>query len=301
MKVLYILGRGRSGSTILANVLGEIPGFFSAGELRFLWDPIVVRRSRCGCGESIAECPLWASVLQELSDVDLDRVVSWQHEIVRESNIYRLLSSRAMRDWDALQGYARVTERLYRTIQAVTGCDVIVDSSKRPSYAAFIRSLEDCSPYFVHLARDPRASAYSWQNRRYVSAHGGAVKRRNVIDSTIRWDLLNAGSEILLKRVARDRQMHLRYEDFVATPRGTVETICELIGETRRTLPFLDEHTVALGVNHTIAGNPSRFRSGELVLQDTGDWRTGQSGAARFVATLVALPYLRRYGYPVRI
>jgi len=35
-RVLYIAGWGRSGSTILDNVLGQVDGFFSAGELMFL-------------------------------------------------------------------------------------------------------------------------------------------------------------------------------------------------------------------------------------------------------------------------
>ena len=36
--VLYVAGAGRSGSTLLDNLLGQIPGFFSAGELRYVWE-----------------------------------------------------------------------------------------------------------------------------------------------------------------------------------------------------------------------------------------------------------------------
>jgi len=34
-KVLYIAGWGRSGSTILDNVLGQLDGCFSTGELNY--------------------------------------------------------------------------------------------------------------------------------------------------------------------------------------------------------------------------------------------------------------------------
>lgn len=299
MRILYILGRGRGGSTVLANVLGELEGFFSAGEVRYLWDPVVVRHSSCGCGAAIDECPVWSRVLAALSDVDLERVVSWQHDIVRESNTLRLLRSGGRR-WDSLESYAAVTERLYRTIREVTGCKVVVDSSKRPSYAAFIRVLRHCDPYFVHLVRDPRASAYSWQARRYASAHGNEVTRRNALDSTLRWDLLNAGSEILRTRVGRGHFMRLRYEDFVAAPLDSVRAISELIGEEGIKLPFLDERTVVLSPNHTIAGNPSRFSTGRMVLQDTGEWRQRQRAWSQWVATVVALPLLRHYGYGLR-
>ena len=37
VKVLFILGTTRCGSTILENVLGSAPGFFAAGEIHMLW------------------------------------------------------------------------------------------------------------------------------------------------------------------------------------------------------------------------------------------------------------------------
>ena len=299
MRILYILGRGRGGSTILANVLGEIEGFFSAGEVRYLWDPVVVRQSSCGCGHPVGECPVWSRVLESLGDVDLEQVVSWQHDIVRESNTLKLAQKTRKRYWAALEGYAAVTSRLYRTIQEVTGCKIIVDSSKRPSYAAFIKRLEDCDPSFVHLVRDPRASAYSWHTRRYASAHGNEVTRRNAFDATVRWDLLNLGSELVRKRNGTPF-MRLRYEDFAARPLEMVREVCDLVGEGDVQLPFLDERTVMLTTNHTIAGNPSRFATGELIVRDTAEWRLQQDPLSRWVATAIAFPLLRRYGYAVR-
>src|SRR5205823_1051409 len=48
-KVLYIAGPGRSGSTVLDQVLGELPGFVSTGELQALWQRGLVERRPCGC------------------------------------------------------------------------------------------------------------------------------------------------------------------------------------------------------------------------------------------------------------
>jgi len=52
-RVLYILGWGRSGSTVLGNILGEIDGFFSAGELHYLWERSLVEGRACGCGRDV--------------------------------------------------------------------------------------------------------------------------------------------------------------------------------------------------------------------------------------------------------
>ncbi len=301
MKVLYVLGRGRSGSTVFGNVLGELDGFFCGGEIRFLWDPVVVRSSRCGCGSIVFECAVWSQVLARLRDVDLDEVVTWQHAIVKEHNTVKLLRHRRGRSWHALESYASVMRRLYDALAAVTGARVVVDTSKRPSYAAFLGTLDQFDPFYVHLVREPHASAYSWRNRKYTSARGdGEVRRRSAFDATVRWDLLNLGSEAVLRRAGPARSLRVRYEDFVAAPRATVDRARELLHETSGPSPFLDERTVTLGVNHTIAGNPARFATGTLVLEDKSEWRRAQGRAERWITTLVALPFLRRYGYGVR-
>jgi hypothetical protein len=252
----------------------------------------------CGCGSIIFECPVWSEVLGLVSDVDVDQVVRWQHEIVKEHNTVRLLRHRRGRPWRALEGYAGVMRRLYEALGAVTGARVIVDTSKRPSYAAFLGTLDAFDPYYVHLVREPHASAHSWRTRKYASARGdGEVRRRNALDATIRWDLLNLGSEAVLRRAGAERSLRIRFEDFIAAPRTTVEAARTLLGEGEGPSPFVDERTVTLGVNHSIAGNPSRFATGTLVIEDRSEWRTAQSGLDRFLTTLVALPFTRRYGY----
>jgi hypothetical protein len=192
--------------------------------------------------------------------------------------------------------------RVYEAIADVTGSRVIVDSSKRPSYAAFLRTVPGCDPYYVHLVREPRASAYSWQSRRYQSAQGQGteVARRGSLDATLRWSILNLESEGLLHAVGGARGVRLRYEDFISGPRTAVEQVTAMIGEESWRSPFLDDHTVLLRPNHTIAGNPSRFATGKLVLEDRTEWREKQTAFDNFVTTAVALPFLRRYGYPVR-
>ena len=48
---------------MLANVLGEVPGYVSVGEVRFLWQRGIEQNRLCGCGEHFADCPFWNDVL----------------------------------------------------------------------------------------------------------------------------------------------------------------------------------------------------------------------------------------------
>jgi hypothetical protein len=303
VKILYVLGRGRSGSTIFANALGEIDGFFSAGEVRDLFDPILRRTdATCACGEAIRTCPVWSKVLDRLPEHDVEEVARWQREVVRERSVPRLLRRRRWDEtsWPALTSYARVMSHLYRALADVTGARVIVDSSKRPSYGLFLRHVAGCDPYYVHMVRDPRASASSWKNRSYVGVRGDTVTQRGALDATLRWNLLNLGAEATLRTAGPERRLQLRYEDFAAEPRATVQQVATFVGEGDVASPFTGDRTIQMGTNHTVAGNPSRQRLGEVVIRDTGDWREGSSRRDRWLATTVALPFLPRYRYPLR-
>src|SRR3954447_11520040 len=63
MRVLLVAGTGRSGSTIVSNLLGSVPGLVSVGELRYLWERGLLESGVCGCGAPVPECPFWPRVL----------------------------------------------------------------------------------------------------------------------------------------------------------------------------------------------------------------------------------------------
>ncbi|MDQ3927328.1 MAG: hypothetical protein M3272_10185, partial [Actinomycetota bacterium] len=65
IKVLYIAGFGRSGSTLLGNVLGQVDDFVSVGEIRNIWLHGLIQNKVCGCGAPFKECEMWQPVLNE--------------------------------------------------------------------------------------------------------------------------------------------------------------------------------------------------------------------------------------------
>src|SRR4051794_15439538 len=65
IKVLYIGGYGRSGSTLLVQLLGQIEGFHSVGEMWNIWQQCFTENQLCGCGKPFHECPFWSAVVEE--------------------------------------------------------------------------------------------------------------------------------------------------------------------------------------------------------------------------------------------
>jgi Sulfotransferase family len=308
VKVLYISASGRSGTTILDNLLGGLDGFFSAGELRYLWSRGLLGSTPCGCGLPVASCTVWSDVLNEaFSDVeppDPADMVRWQEETVRFRHTLRLLrqASTGSRKTPGLERYTDALSRVYRAIARVTGARVVVDSSKRPSDAALLRLLPGVVPHYVHMVRDPRAVAYSWRRRKQWTTTDPTrfMRRHGAVDSTILWISFNLATEAVTSQHGSDKSLRVRYEDFISSPRDVLKAIADLVDEHPREFPFVADRTVQLGGNHTVSGNPSRFKVGMVELRDDDEWKARQRELDSIIVTSLALPFLRRYGYAVR-
>lgn len=310
-KVLYIAGKGRSGSTILDVVLGEAEGFFAAGEVRYLWDLGLGKGFRCGCSRPVAECEVWSRVVELAlapegggGRIDPRSVLGWYEDIFRWPALPRLL--RAARTgrvggWRALEHYTDVMSRVYGALADLSGARVIIDSAKWIGDPTLLRLVPGVDAYCLHLIRDPRAVTHSWKRLKYFPDRGKTISRYPSVYSAGSWLLRNLAVEAVRRRIPRDRYLCLRYEDFVADPRGALERITGFVGEPAGSFPFLDGRTVSLeGPNHTVSGNPSRYADGAVVLREDDEWRGELGPLDRAITTLVTLPILGRYGYPIR-
>jgi hypothetical protein len=96
------------------------------------------------------------------------------------------------------------------------------------------------------------------------------------------------------------RLSRLRYEDFVSDP--TLYLAETLIG-----VGFADGadslhdvvrgREISLSADHTVSGNPGRFRRGNIELQADEEWRVKMRGADKNVVTALTAPLLLKYGY----
>jgi hypothetical protein len=298
VKVLYIAGWGRSGSTILGRVLGQIKGFQLVGELRYIWDRGLIGNTLCSCGAAFSECPMWQEIVSEVSQangsINVEEMLALRERGLRTRHVllaptHRILQARLARMDKYLQG----SEMLYKAVQSVSGSSVIVDTSKFPSYGYVLQNTPGIELYVLHLVRDPRAVAYSWEARKKLMTPHSFIK------SSLSWDEWNLAIE-RLRRYEPERYMALRYEDFVENPRSSVQSILHFLGEEATELPFEDERKISLGASHTFSGNPDRFQSGTVAIKPDEGWKSNMSVARQRMVTALTWPGLVRYGYPLR-
>jgi hypothetical protein len=305
VRVLYIGGCGRSGSTLLDRMLGELPGFVSTGEVRFIWERGLVENRLCGCGEPFRECPFWRSVGEEAfggwDALDANDMVALDRSVNRHRYLPLLVAPRLSRSFQKrLERYVEILGRLYAAIDRVSGGACIVDSTKDPPFAFLLRRVPTLDLRIVHLVRDSRGVAFSW-TKKVRRPEDGDVPRfmhtYHPVDMGCRWVVYNACFH-LLGRLGVPGLM-MRYEEVVASPRREIERATALVGEKigDNSLDFLNGRQVELGVHHTISGNPMRFQRGAIELALDEEWRSRLSPVHRRMVSVFTFPLLLRYGY----
>jgi hypothetical protein len=298
-KVLYIMGWGRSGSTLLANILGQIRGLFSVGEISAIWEWGFLRNWSCGCGKPFRSCGFWNRVVcvfdGETGTADAERWEAIRHKETRTLNAPKfLLSSDGFSASAALRTYLSATEKIYSAVREISGNGVIVDSSKSPFYGGLLGRIPRIELYLVHLIRDPRAVAYSWSVQK--PQPDSPMKKIGAAQSSASWMVWNASAERLGRRHP-GRYLRVRYEDFIRRPAATVGDILRLAGEEAAELPFTAEHSVFLNTTHTVRGNPDRFLTGKVDLIPDIRWQKGIQPGARRICAMMTWPLMLRYGY----
>jgi hypothetical protein len=298
LKVLFVGGYGRSGSTLLDRVLGEVDGFCSVGELRHVFVEGYAENRRCGCGERFRECGFWRAVSERaigpMEAVDVEAMLALKRRVdhwwLAPQLGFGFGGPRRRAD---VQSYHSLLRSLYGAIREVSGARVIVDSSKDVSHGYALRGLgEPVRPYVLHLVRDSRAVAHSWQRRVHNPGNGGEMNRYSLLRTAAEWTAINALTA--LHRRTGARYATLLYRDFAAHPRQAVERVLALL-EEEATPPVSADGHLALGRGHTVAGNPMRFRQGEMAIRPDEEWRERMPAASRALVTALTMPGLARY------
>jgi len=300
VKVISIAGAGRSGSTILDNVLGGVPGAFSAGEVRYLWQRGLVEKRLCGCSKPLPDCELWPLILHRAfpDGIDPQATAALLHHVrTRFTPAARI---RPLHGWynKKLEPLIGVLDKLYPAIAAETGARFIVDSSKLPTYTYVLSLVPSIDLRIVHLVRDPRAVAHSWgrPKAQLDTAEARPMTPTGPLRSAVDWNVWNTTIRALFADAA-DGYVLLRYEDLVSDPVTSVRRILAMAGEPDASTSHLDGSTVELAGNHTVSGNPGRFQTGTVHLKLDEAWRRDMPDSNRKTVERVTAPFRRSFGY----
>jgi len=300
LKILFIAGSGRNGSTLLERILGGTDNVFSTGEICFLWERGLIKNRDCGCGIPFRECELWNRILQKAygedsRHIDPEEMRLYYQKDARFPRIPLMLMPWGKRVLSArLKNYLNNLEKLYWAIQSITEADVIVDSSKFPSYGYILGLIDSFELYIIHLIRDSRSVANSWR-RRKLSQPGIFMDSFGPITSATQWNIFNFATEAFWRSNPK-KYLQIRYEDFVNYPEVFVRKIFCMVGKEPLALTFREKNIVELKKNHTVSGNPIRFDTGLTEIRSDGK-NIKIKGLDMLLVTSLTWPLLIKYGY----
>ncbi len=200
LKVVYVAGYGRSGSTVVSLLLGSHPDFVSVGELG---EFDVDRRAGrlCSCGETAEHCPFWAPRLAKIPPPAPEE-------------------SLARAPWSVVRGpdaHYRDTQR--RALDALGADTAIVVDSTKTARGHTVRPLllarSGIEIHVLHMYRPLRevvASRRRGTNRGLESAVGQEARSGPLADLmvTLGWTVANLAARLARRRAGSYHRCNLR-------------------------------------------------------------------------------------------
>lgn len=302
-KVIYIVGKGHSGSTILDLLLGNHPLISSGGEFRGLWKPN--HQKKCSCGKDILECDYWKNIREAYMDaLNIGEDQFYYHPVCYVSpgklrflpklidlilvtgsvNFFNTLASVS----NYVKEYQKFSSNiwtLYRVICQINQTRFIVDSSKGAQRLMTIYMTNPDNLKVIHLVRDGRGVLYSSLKRGVGDVK--AIARE--------WKLKNKHSLYCLKNISPENKRLVRYEDLCIDTPGVMNKLFKFLD-----IEPIENFLLGGREHHLVPGNAmlrnlSSIKTSEVKLNELWKEHLSEEQISTFDA--VAGKLNRKFGY----
>ncbi|HJV28414.1 MAG TPA: sulfotransferase [Aromatoleum sp.] len=205
-KVVFVMGNGHSGSTLLELILGGHPKVRALGELNNLHKAIDADEPDEPrlCHVCEGYCEFWNG--------QVDRATIARH--VSQRGLFAPLK----------RGVSLLRNDLYRHLFTKSGAEILVDGSKSVSWISRqVRprlSWGDVSPFLLYIVRDGRAVVNS-RLRKYPD--------RSVEQEARHWKRITERLHAYYDKFPADRRHRVSYEDLATKPEEVIRGVCQAL------------------------------------------------------------------------
>jgi hypothetical protein len=270
---VFVVGCGRSGTTVLRTVLDSHPDLAVSHEGRFVY-PLSRRRARY-------ERPAGFDVDALVADLHADRAVRTNLGMDGDD-------LREALGGDPVADYPDAVRRIFAFYAARAGKRRYGD--KMPAYVLHLPVLAGMFPEarFVHIIRDGRDVALSSMA---VEGH-----RLDTVDLALNWKLRVGTGRADGRALGPSRYHEVRYERLVAEPGAEVAVLCGFLDlDFEPAMLRFSEHRA--GVPEKVLVNPRHARLAEPLSPGARSWRTHMDRRDLEVFEAAAGALLTELGY----
>lgn len=304
--VLYVMGAGRSGSTVLDIALNSDERIGGYGELINLTRSVWPNDEYGSDGIRCSQSPFWTSVRNEWARLcggdclTEYRALQCRFERIRSLPLVRWCHPGRNRD---LTRYGLLTRNMYLALSHVGGTDIIVDSSKSPARAYAVSRSTGLQLVIIHLVRDVRGVIWSLSKSYAKDERDGVqneIHGRGTLRASLDWAVTNSCADWVRRQLPRESTVVLRYEDVVCDSANSLAEVSTLI--RRDLLPVAERiaRREKIEVGQTVAGNRVRM-SGSVQFRYDDEWTRRLSPRAQRLALCFTSGLMRRYGYKMQV
>lgn len=287
--LVYIMGRGHSGSTLLDALIGNGPCVTNTGELISGLLNIDSPDRFCSCGKPLAECEFWSNILVDKKEL----------EYLAKMTHVRFFTKGLKNSSNSI--FSDINQRLITRIEKESYSDIVVDSSKEPTRGLFLARYTNSK--IIHLVRNPENQTASILNRINDGRGLRFLRRRYtnkiftpiyIIISALSWTVGGLLAEVV-RKFAGNRSIRVRYEDLLNDPTAELERIAQFIGCDLSKVIISVKEGAELSVGHTIGGNKFRHSS-TFVLNPNSQNKTLPTHY-KLLVNILTWPMKIYYGY----
>lgn len=272
MTPLFIVGSGRSGSTLLRLMLASHSRISIPPETWYI-------------APLIAQLPIDAP----LTPAQVDHAVSimtghyrWSDLSLDAADFRRLIA--ALSDpW--LRDLIEVVYRWYMTKEGKSRW-----GDKTPNYIEIAPAIATMFPdaKFIHLIRDGRDVAKSFQRQRWYGPwlHDNTKEWTRAVQYDRKWSAM----------WAEERLLRVRYEDLIVDPEGTLRELCAFIGEIFESEMLSWKRKIEQSVPGRERAIHARLYE-DMNAADVSRWKREMTGREVFVAESFMGRWLSQCGY----
>jgi|GEM_PF-5630374 len=298
--LIYVMGRGFSGSTILDIALSQSVGVCGMGELISGFRKTKI----CACGKYAKDCKHWENLHSGSMKVDSDDLAY----IKQQSNIkyffkYYFCSDKKFEEFSTK--YMSINESILQARKKGDDCSVLIDSSKEITRGLILsRSNEDV--VIIHLIKNP-INVISSYLKRVESGEGFRFLRKKYNSKTFRlfplfisslgWLMGNLLCEAIKHRTEK-KVITIRYEDLSKNPDLIVSKIEKATKNGfQQTKIFLKGEISAKNL-HQLGGNKvKREKDIIFVKQKIKYEKSRLKRIENIIAMAIIFPLKKYYGY----
>lgn len=272
--VVYLLGAGRSGTTILSTILNANEKINSIGELHQFYEYLLHNKA-CSCSQPMAKCPFWKGVVDgfDLESLNIGETAAYTERLESHRNVFRFLLGKPPKE------YLERQKELFSVIeQNVPQGNLILDTSKYLARFLLLRKSPFLNVKGIYVIRDVRGVVNSFGKKVQTS--------RSPISAILYYLLVNTMAQFISWRY-KDI-LKIRYEDFVNEPEKTLKEINIFLELDEDSTDF---RTKEFEMPHIVGGNRIKTKS-KLKLTSDERWKSVFTKRQKTLYYLLAFPIM---------